>query len=227
MMNDVTLEFEKIWQDIVAPLVKELRNDYNLRLRYPLRAIKRFVGYYYQRNALLFLNSYMEADAEKIDRHKIAACIVKAILIVRPLSLRLDKGLKVLFRLDKVSETVMLANQYLALSVAITVLDGYIAADDTKELKHRIIVPEPFPEDDSDYLRDVCLDLYHTNAKRINIVTYANVFFLLEKYSCRKVQCDNLENEYVKLLREQKHCDEETIRTIVDSIRFGKAGEHY
>ena len=41
----------------------------------------------------------------------------------------------------------------------------------------RKVFPKPFPDEDEDYLLDVCIALNNTRIRHLNPVTYANVFF--------------------------------------------------
>ena len=212
-------EFEKIWADVVKPLIVDFKEVYHLKTRYSLRLLQQMTRRNYQKYSSQFFELYMAETVEKIDRHKIAACFLKSILLVRPISIPLTQKIRLFFRLEKMEEDIQIINQYLALSVAITILDGYIQADSNKKLTHKIYLPEPFPNEDSDYLRDMCIDLYYTSPKNINILTYANVFFLLEKYSCRKVQSENFKNKCIELLEKEKLYTEQEICAIIDSVR--------
>ena len=88
-------------------------------------------------------------------------------------------------------------NEYLAINIVVSILDSYINSDDRPErkFKHKIIQPEPFPVDDSDYMLDICIGLHYSNIKHFDPILFANTLFLWEKYSCRKKQCDNLNSE--------------------------------
>lgn len=100
----------------------------------------------------------------------------------------------------------------MAINIAKTILDSYINSNDKENrFKHEIIIPEPFPEPDHDYLRDFCIGLHYSDIKSFNPITYANVFFLWEKYSCRKTQCDNLEIFLKDKFGKETNLDDEEI----------------
>lgn len=201
-------EFDKIWDNVVVVTIKQLQlefQEYIYSDGYEKKKGKAKRLYNTYKN--IFLKSYMSSSVSNIDRHKIAACFTKALLVVKPFKINtraLNKAVKdgILNKDSKEKKQITFINEYLALSVVITILDSYILYDENKKNKHIILLPDPYPEKDDDYIKDVCLDLHFTNSKKINIVTLANVFFLLEKYSCRRAQCRNLKEEYKRLLLE-------------------------
>lgn len=174
--------FDTIWEKAVEPTINERKKVYKDYGYFSPRAKKIARRWFYDETQT-FVYSFMINETKNIDRHKIAACMMKAILIAKPFRVNFfDKAKQVLKNIE-VPDMVYLMNQNIALNVAILILQGYIASDKHKAIKHNIYFPEPFPEDPKDYIRDVCLDLYYTKPHDVNTVTYANVFFLWEKYS--------------------------------------------
>lgn len=242
-------EFDKIWVNIVLPLLDKYCRKYGLKCKHR-RYIETRVWHSYNNLRDLFIKKYMRYDVKNIDRHKIAACMMKAILNTKPFYIPLNIRFGILFtknKLNKLFKTpepyacdnninnyIFYANEYLALSVALSIIDGYIQADSEKDMKHGMILPDPFSDDDPDYLLDVCIDLHFSGHRKINIVTFANVFFLWEKYSCRRTQCENLEEELLaqyichksfnELSEEEKNNvlenSPETIIKRIESIKF-------
>ena len=59
-------------------------------------------------------------------------------------------------------------------------------------------------------------------------ITYANIYFLLEKYSCRRVQCKNFEEAYIDLINNPEKCksfigkSQEEITQHVIEIKYKK-----
>ena len=233
---DTADEFDRIWNETVLPLIKTYSEKYKLA-HHRVDSIERRLRFHFYQQRDIFLTSFMREDVYDIDRHKIASCLMKSILRVRPLYIPLIVKLK--FTLSKKSLPELLnipsahwtpsihnkiyyANEYLALSVAINIIDAYIMADDDKEFKHHIIVPDPFPDQDNDYLLDVCIDLNAHSLRAINIVTFANIYFLLEKYSCRRTQCANLQKECRRLLLKCGECTEDSVDQRVKSITLSQ-----
>lgn len=235
-------EFDKIWDIVIKNMIVSFSNKYNVKHK-SLNSLRKRIKANYNKQRDYFINSFMDKSVNNIDRHKIASCCIKSILICKPFYVPFSIKRKFLFSNenisdffdmkldesnDKISTTdknnyIFYINEYLSLAVASAIIDGYIYADQNKELKHTIIYPEPFPDEDCDYLLDICIDLHFSGTKKLNIVTFANVFFLLEKYSCRRVQCDNLEKAYFKdymQLHPEKTKDE--VELYIKQIRQGK-----
>lgn len=228
-------EFDKIWEFVVLPLSKTMSEKYELKLKnkniFKFRARRLYNKYREE-----FLKYYMHSKTNNIDKHKIASCLTKTILMIKPISIPFNVGIKIRFSNEsyqnkKYMEEILLINQYLALSIATSVIEDYIKAHNThndvsQPLNHKIEFPTPFSEADNDYLRDVCLDLYYTKPRKFNTITYANIFFLWEKYSCRKVQCMNLEESYKALLlnpgyyKKLQDKSEQEINKIINNIKY-------
>lgn len=210
-------EFDKIWEQIILELIKQFQNEYSeYLLLNNIKRQKNKMKKLYTKYKNIFLKSYMSSAVTNIDRHKIASCITKAILVAKPLIINYKKFNKaintgIITAKSKEKKQITFINEYLALSVSITILDNYIEADEKKTNKHIILLPDPYPEKDNDYIKDVCLDLHFTAPNKINIVTLANVFFLWEKYSCRRAQCRNLKEAYRQLLLENQICTIENV----------------
>lgn len=211
--------FEKIWASVVVPTCTDFLSQYNLK-NY-VSWSKRIAKSCFYDEVNLFVKSYMVKDTKNIDRHKIAACMIKAILVSKPLRVSFIDKVHLFFGKKKFDDDVIyLINQYIAINVAVIILEGYIRSDDKKIIKHRIYFPEPFPDGEKDYIKDVCLDLYYTKAKKINTVAYSNILFLWEKYSCRRVQCRNLESMCRKFLIKDCGTNNEYLDKRIDDIRF-------
>lgn len=229
-------EFERIWDNIIEPLVESASVKFGLKYK-KFFYIKPIMRYLYQKYKDIIVKSYMLINTTNIDRHKIASCIMKAILVVKPLYIPLNKKLKFLFsskdvRYDSILDCefdenekrgsldkyFLFYNEYLALGVAIAIVNSYINSDDKEgRFKHDIVMPEPFPEPDTDYLLDVCIGLHYTKKSKINTITYANVMFLWEKYSCRRERCNNLKATFENYLKEFYKSDETVKRIINDA----------
>lgn len=194
--------FDAIWNSIVEKTIDEFTKDYKGIIRFNAKS-KRTAKRVFENEANIFLRSYMVNSTHNIDRHKIAACMLKAIVVSKPIKILLKEKIsyviKYIFSSKKVNnqshDDIMLLNYKIAINVAVLILEAYINSDEKKSIKHIIYNPEPFPNGRKDYFRDICLDLFYTKPSKINTITYADVFFLLEKYSCRREQCANLESK--------------------------------
>ncbi len=238
----VNNEFEKIWTDTVEQLIIEFSELLGVKHK-PLSWLKFILRYHYTRQKKYVKKAYMKKNTINIDRHKVSACIMKSILTAKPLFIPLCKKIKFLCssasslhsiidseikticnedKLQDIEKYYIYLNEYLAVSVAVSILDGYIMSDEDEDrFKHHIVMPEPFPKPDEDYLLDVCIGLYYSGVKGFNPITYANVLFLWEKYSCRKTQCDNIIASYTSTLYNQGMSTEE-IENFLNNARLGK-----
>ncbi len=88
------------------------------------------------------------------------------------------------------------------------------------KIKSPLLFPVPFRNEYEEYIDDVCLDLYYTGARKFNIITYANILFLLEKYTCHRVQSENFENKCKELLRDLGKMNECDIEETIEELRY-------
>ena len=75
-------------------------------------------------------------------------------------------------------------NEYLGLYTAFSIVESFRAYEQSEEnevgFKRKGIV-QPITANGEDYIYNTCLDLYLSRKKnKINVLTFANVFFLLE-----------------------------------------------
>lgn len=222
---EVNKLFDEIWNEVILPLSEDICKSFNgIQMINRTEKKRSFLKKHFRKECMIFMKSYMYENATNIDRHKIAACMMKSILIVKPIKLPVRLTTLVILGRAYFPEKVFLVNQYLALSVAITIIDGYINSDKNKKLKHKVYFPETFYDNKDKYVyeQDVCLDLYYTKPSSINTISYANIFFLLEKYSCRKIQSQRLEAECRKLIQQYTKCDANKVNDLIENIKFCK-----
>ena len=231
-------EINKLWDECIKSTIIEISQSLGLKHK-NLNYLERKIKNVYNDLKRNLIDTYMSVDSPDIDRHKIAACALKAIMIVKAVYIPWKAKLKFIFSKEKkLYEFIdtkftekdykyfICANEYVAWSVATSIVDGFILIEDGKErLRHALLLPNPFPESDDDYLLDLCICLHYTKSRQLSTIMLSNTFFLLEKYSCRKIQCDNLEKAYIdKLLNDpnnDKDLDElkEEVRKIRLSLQ--------
>lgn len=239
-MKNYNNEINKIWIESIRDSIIQVSSDLGLKhksISYLEKRIKKI----YHKQKKYFIDSYMSPLSPNIDRHKIAACVMKTIMIVKPIQIPFGAKIKFIFSNKKLYEIisskltesdykyVLLVNEYLALSIATSIIDGFIAiSDNKKRLKHQICLPDPFPEEDDDYLLDLCICLYYTKGRNISTITFSNIFFLLEKYSCRRIQCNNIENAYKNSILEQNpNIDKEELSKFLENTRLNITDNKY
>lgn len=140
---------------------------------------------YYQRKRDFIRYNYMSRKTPvALDRHKVAACMVYAILKAYPL--KINKWIA------NLPEKIVLANEYLAFYVALNLIEMYeLDALKEKGIKkdYQIIVPKTYHEENNSqntYESNLCKAWYYIkidNIERFDVLGYANVFFLLQKYT--------------------------------------------
>lgn len=125
--------------------------------------------------------NYMSKKMEvALDRHKVAACMMYAILKAKPL--KIDRNIPML------DEKMLLANEYLALYVALNIVIMYkIDQYHLREGEYEILFPETYFDDPSnDYVTNYCRTLYYVSIENMNkfdVLAHANILFMLEKYT--------------------------------------------
>lgn len=173
--------YEKIWKNIVVPIYKNISNGDNNIFINEKSKNKIFKRYIKIRDNIK--KKYMEDSNSNIDRHKIASIMMVAIEEVYPIKVS-KKYIFQLWRSKKeLDMRYVYANEILAFFTALSIIENYkdYGIDGKIEMtRNSITLPETFNE--SDYAMNTCIDLYFgKRSKNINILTFSNVFFLLEK----------------------------------------------
>lgn len=173
--------YDRIWKNIVIPIYDNINNGDDFIFFNEKTKNKIFKRYIKIRNKIK--KKYMEDSDSNIDRHKIASVMMVAIEEVYPIKV----SKKYIFQLWKskkeLDKRYVYANETLAFFTALSIIENYkdYGIDGKIEMtRNSIILPETFNE--SDYAMNTCIDLYFgKRSKKMNILTFSNVFFLLEK----------------------------------------------
>lgn len=141
---------------------------------------KRKIFMYYQRKRDSIKRNYMEKTAVSLDRHKVAACMVYAVLKSRVL--------KVNEFIPHLPDRLLLANEYLAVYVGVNIIEQYRRADGLKGVKEKLVFPITYHEQagqDSVFINNLCKGLYYSRRKinTLDIFAYSNIYFFIEKYT--------------------------------------------
>lgn len=153
--------------------------------------IEKNIFHHYQVKRDFIRCNYMTKKSEvALDRHKVASCMIYAILKAKPF--------KVNLMVNDLPEEILMANEYLAFFVAINIVEMYRIQvfDESNFLENvqpyrnsEIIIPKTYHEmvDPSNtYESSFCRSLYYLsidNVNRYDVFAYANILFLLEKYT--------------------------------------------
>ena len=139
----------------------------------------------YQKKRDYIKYNYMsKKNPVALDRHKVAACMVYAILKSGPI--------KVNMWISNLPEKIVLANEYLAFYVALNIIEMYNLDefnDGSINTDYQIMVPKTYHEDENPqntYESNLCKAWHYIKIDEIekfDALGYANVFFLLEKYT--------------------------------------------
>lgn len=173
--------YDRIWKNIVLQIYNNINDNENVIFFNEKTKNKIFKRYIKIRDNIK--KKYMEDSDSNIDRHKIASVMMVAIEEVYPIKV----SKKYIFQLWKSKKELdrryVYANETLAFFTALSIIENYkdYGIDGKIEMaRNSIILPETF--NDSDYAMNTCIDLYFgKRSKNINILTFSNVFFLLEK----------------------------------------------
>lgn len=178
-------KFDELWNNIVLPIYDDANVDGILYLK---RNAKKDVYKQYQKEKTYVKRNYMLSGDTHLDRHKIASCMLYAIMKVYPVQLSMKAIWKMHKQKGKFSKEYELLNEYLALYTAFSIIESFrqygISHNDEDYpakgfVRNRINMPDT--SNGQDYLYNTCLDLYFSKQRRkINVLTFSNVFFLLE-----------------------------------------------
>lgn len=178
----------KAIEDIFANahnLLSPLGVDENSVINERRNAGEKIFNNYQKKRDFIKLN-YMELDKSgsdesiALDRHKVAACMVYAILKSCPLKIRMLTA--------NLPEEVVMANEFLAFGVAVNIIEMYIKAKNGGD-DFAIKFPSTYYEGGNAknrYPSNVCKAWYYLkldNIEKFDIFGYANVFFLWERYT--------------------------------------------
>jgi len=149
---------------------------------------------FYQRKRDEIKNNYMEkpAKTEKaLDRHKVAACMMYAILK--------SKVLWVNRFVPNLPNRLLMANEYLAVYVGLNIIEQYRIEDGKEEPENKLIFPITYHETDSeesDFVVNLCKGLYFLRRRigTMDIFAYSNILFFIEKYTDTILDYDTIIN---------------------------------
>lgn len=173
-MNET--EYNKIVQNIIIPLATEILSSTNNKLYHVLKLKKEFdKKLLYEINKMISYIKNNVVITPEIDIHKTSACLTYAIIKYSPFSIT-KKGYGL--------EDLIYANELLGIYSAISLLECY---------KPNIKIVFPHTNYSANiidpYIKTLCMSLYISkNNKHLkyNILSLANIIFLLEVYSEEK-----------------------------------------
>ena len=143
------------------------------------------IFYYYEKKRQYIKRYFMKDVCLPIDRHKIGAIMMYAILKSCPFKINKTKA--------QLPNQLLMANEYLAFYTALSIVDSfkleYLRETDSSVLEYILHLPttyhdESTSESEEQYIDNVCKALYYIKDKNhFDIFAYADILFLIEKYS--------------------------------------------
>ncbi len=178
--------YKKFYNVVVSACIDDILK-YNEQNGFPENSIirresreKKIFEYYQEMRDYIRCNYMSKKIDVALDRHKVAACMMYAILKAKPL--------KINRKIPSLDEKILLANEYLALYVALNIVVMYkMDQCQLKEGEYEILFPETYFNDPSnDYVTNYCRTLYYVSRENLNkfeVLAHSNILFLLEKYT--------------------------------------------
>lgn len=147
---------------------------------------------HYQRKRNEIKSNYMMPPVKALDRHKVAACMVYAIL--RSKVIRVNK------QIVHLPNELLMANEYLAVYVGINIVEQYKRDEIGGESKYKLFFPITYHEDDEEksaFIDNLCKSLYYLKPKikQMDIFAYSTIFFFIEKYTDTILDFEREKNE--------------------------------
>lgn len=180
-------DYDDFYEEVIVKCIKDIC-DYH-SLRYPdIPALqlkenrKKEIFQFYQKKRDFIKYNYMaKTNLVALDRHKVASCMVFAILKACPF--------KINRFISDLPEEILLANEYLAFFVALNIIEMYKLDDLKVEEGFQIIIPQTYHEKEDSantYESNLCKAWYYIridDIEKFDVFAYANIFFLLQKYT--------------------------------------------
>lgn len=174
--------YQKIWDIIIEPTIQDYQNRYSeITMSYNAQEAiwQEYVNF--NKHAKL---TYMQQADGKLDRHKVCACYMYAIIKANVLDCRLAGS--------DTERNYLALNENLAITVGMSVLRAFVLSsidssgelsEKTKQtLRERIDNGIVFPDcNHGDYRSNFVAELHYTKEENgYNILSLANTLFLLE-----------------------------------------------
>lgn len=177
--------YEVIWEKVILPTIKDYQNRFS-EIFLSHNAKDKIWQEYVKFNKHCKIN-YMQDRNGKLDRHKVCACYMYAIVKANTLSCRLADS--------DTEQKYLNLNENLAITTGMSLLRAFVLSSincneempdiQKKELAIRIENGIVFPEcNHGDYRDNFLSELHYANCERnYNILSLANTLFLLEVHT--------------------------------------------
>ena len=184
-------DFEDFCTEVIDKYImdiEEYQTNINCNCIKVRKTAKHKIFKYYQRKRDEIRENYMMEPTKSLDRHKVATCMMYAILK--------SKILKVNKYVPHLPDKLLMANEYLAVFVGINIIEQYRKEEGIEEPKNQLIFPITYHETEKEeiaFLNNLCKGLYYLKWKLrfIDIFAYSNIYFFLEKYTDTLLENDS------------------------------------
>lgn len=170
--------FDIIWKDGIVKKGREIVDRNVGKVEFDEKSKDRILNEYNKLRDYCKI-SYMRNPDGLLDRHKVCACLIIAIIKSSPLIDVANEG---------ISEMKTIYNENLAMSIGLSLLNNYILTANQHDKEYLKIFSEGFrfPETSRDtrYQELLCLMLhYDIGHNNYSILALANILFLIEEYT--------------------------------------------
>lgn len=175
-------DFEDLYDKVIRAYMIELEMldaDFHSLTFHEKR--RKIVYRFYERKRLEIRKKYMkQSDRLALDRHKVAACMMYAIL--RGRLIEIDNSI------SKLPEQLRMANESLAIMVALNIvemykIDDYEDGKNTVGENYHILIPHTYHDsgEKSDFIPNLCKSLFFIKKlDHFDVFAYSTILFLLE-----------------------------------------------
>lgn len=173
------IDFKNFCTKVIEPYINDLiGNDFCNCLTIRKHNIYK-IYLFYEQKRFEIRHFFMHLKTKPMDRHKIGAVMIYAILK--------SNIFKVNRMVKNIPDELLMANEYLAVYVALSIVESY-KRDEINSDNWLINIPETYHEKNNNvesvYINNMCKALYRiSNINHFDIFAYANILFLLEKYT--------------------------------------------
>lgn len=174
MKNTSRKSYEEIWNKIINPEINRYKNEVPSVSCTSSAKDDIFQQYIEFNNHCK--NTYMANPNNILDRHKVSACYMLAILSASPLS----------FNMSYEDDILITINEHLAITVGLSILRAFIETENLQKGEKGTNHSDIFlPYTDHGNYRDIfAVELYFTRKeKNYNMLSLSNTLFLLEQYN--------------------------------------------
>lgn len=179
--------FNTIWDKGIAVKARQIVDDNRDYVDFDLNSKKRILNEYNKLRDFTKI-SYMDNPDGLLDRHKVCACLIIAIIKAKPL---------IYNEANNVLNMKAIYNENLAMTVGLSVLRQYIITkgDDLSEMfKEGFVFPKT--NFNAKYQELTCLMLNYDVAKgNYSILALANILFMIEEYSKLYFEYNKIRND--------------------------------